>query len=202
MWKSILTISLTTCVSAIADDTPAKPSVFVECCGRLRHGMVAIGGESTGTTITFNRIIWELQLNDDADRVFAEAHHKKPVVVTGALRKVQGMERKDRWIIDVKSIREGDSTKDKEGTRLAIQGLLQPAKFNQADCPDMTVTTGGHTWPVDWAAATGLQTKAKSLVGQSVVVTGILKPVTGKECDARKDIIQARTLKQSAKPMP
>ena len=71
MWKLVSGISLTLCLFAMADDTCPEPSVSVKCCGRLRHGVVAIGGETTGTTITFNRTVWELQLPDDAAREFA-----------------------------------------------------------------------------------------------------------------------------------
>jgi len=164
--------------------------------------MVAIGGETTGTTITFNRIIWELQLHDDVARDFAKTHHKKPVVVTGALRKVAGIETKVHWIIDVKTFAESDSTKDKEGARLTIQGTLQTTEPRQDDSASMTVSTGHHAWPVDLTTDVSLQPKADALIGQWVVLTGSLEQVVKKEPDTPQVIVRVKTLKRSAKSPP
>jgi len=196
MWKLLSGISLTLCLSAMAEGTAPKSFVSVECCGRLRHGVVAIGGESTGTTITFNRIIWELQLPDHAARKFAKEHHKKSVVVTGALRKVAGVERKVRWIINVKTIAECDVTKDKEGTRFSIQGTLRSPNPQQGGSPRMTVVAGGHAWPLDLTSNAILQSSADALVDESVLLTGRLEQDSKKESAAASIFVRVKNLKQ------
>ena len=206
MWKLLTGISLTLTLSvfAIAEDTPPKPSISVECCGRLRHGVVASGGESTGTTSTFNSIVWELQLHDDAAREFARGHHKETVAVTGTLRKLESTEVRVRWIIDVKKLSERDATKDEEGTRLTMQGTLRATDPHTDDSSRMTIDTDDEIWPIDVSPDAKLQVKAESLVGQSVVLTGSLEQVDEEEQVTEKEtsvpfIIRVKTLKQSAK---
>lgn len=203
MWKLIAGIALTLSMFATTDETPPEPSVSVECYGRLRHGVVAIGGETTGTTITFNRMVWELQLHDDAAREFAKEHHKEPVIVTGTLRKIAGTEVKVRWIIDVKTLSKRDATTDKEGTRLTIQGTLRAKDPRTNDTPRMTIDTDDEIWPIDVSSNARLQVKAESLVGQAVLLTGSLERVTEEEQVAEEEasvplIIRVATMKRSA----
>lgn len=203
MWKLLAGIALTLSMVATTDEIPPDPSVTVACYGRLRHGVVAIGGETTGTTITFNRIVWELQLHDEAAREFAKEHHKEPVVVTGTLRKIGGTEVKDRWIIDVKKLSERDATKDEEGTRLTMQGTLRAADPRRDDFPSMTIDTDGEIWPIDVSSNSRLQVKAESLVGHPVLLTGSLERVDEEEQVTEKEasvplFIRVATLKRSA----
>lgn len=203
MLKLLAGIGLTLSMFAMTDETRPAPSVSVECCGRLRHGVVAIGGETTGTTITFNRMVWELQLHDDAARQFAKEHHKEPIVVTGTLRKIGGTEVKVRWIIDVKKLSERDATKDEEGARLTMQGTLRAADPRRDDSPWMTIDTDGEIWPIDVASDARLQVEAESLVGQPVLLSGNLERVTEEEEVTEKEasvplIIRVATLKRSA----
>jgi len=196
MWKFISGISLTFCMFAAADDTPPKPSVSVQCCGRVRHGIVAIGGETTGTTITFNRTVWELQLPDAAARGFAESHNKEFVNVSGPLRRIAGTEVKDRWIVDVKTLSERDATTDKEGTRLTVQGTLRATDPRAGDSPKLTIEADGQIWPIAVPADARLQVETKSLVGQPVLLTGSLELDTKDDSDDQR-IIRVKTLKRS-----
>lgn len=202
MWKLFTGISLILSMFTMPDDTNSKPSVSVECCGRLRHGVVAIGGETTGTTITFNRMVWELDLHDDAAREFAREHHKETVVVTGTLRKIECTEVKVRWIIDVKTLSERDATKDEEGTRLTLQGTLRAPDPRAVDSPRMTIDTNGEIWPIDVSSDARLQVKAESLVGQPVHLTGSLERITEEDQVTDKKageslIVRVATLKRS-----
>ena len=196
MWKFISGISLTFCMFAAADDTPPEPSVSVQCCGRVRDGIVAIGCETTGTTITFNRMVWELQLPDAAARGFATAHNKEFVNVTGTLRRIAGTEVEERWIVDVKTFSERDATKDKEGTRLTIQGMLRATDPRTDDSPEFTIDADGQVWPVDLTSDATRLVKAESLVGKPVLVTGSLERVT-EEDSGEPMIIRVKTLKLS-----
>lgn len=176
---------------AVAEDVSSKPSVHVKCCGRIRHGLMAIGGETTGTKIRFERISWELKLNDAAHRAFAEKHNKEQVVVTGSLRKVKGIEVKDRWIVDVKTIAVWDPTKDKEETLLAIHGTLRSKAAGVA--AGMTIEADGQSWPVDFATDLRLQPVAESLLNQHVSLVGQLKQFPEEE--SREPVLQVKTLK-------
>ena len=196
MWKLLTGISLTLCTFVMADDAPPKPSVLVECSGRLRHGIVAIGGETTGTTITFNRIVWELRLRDDAAREFAEEHNKEPVIVIGTLRKIAGIEVKDRWIIDVRTLKNRDATTDKEGTRMTIQGTLRTKELRQGNSPEMTIHADGQVWPIDVSTDAEVHVNVESLVDQPVLLTGSLERATEEESDAPL-VIRVKTLKRS-----
>jgi len=197
MWKLFIAMSLACGMLsvAVADTPSAKSNVSVEFCGRLRHGVVAIGGECTGTNISFNRIIWELQLHNDADRKFAEQHHKKTVVVTGSLRKVSGIETKDRWIIDVKKLSEQDVTKNKAGIRIAIAGQLQHADPVDGKAASMTIRSACQTWPINLSDAK-LKSTAESLVDQPVLLMGTLKSATESASKAQPTIYVS-TLKRS-----
>ncbi|MEJ7594766.1 MAG: hypothetical protein WKF77_24835 [Planctomycetaceae bacterium] len=197
MWKLLTEISLTLSMFGMVDNTPPKPSVSVECCGRLRHGVVAIGGETTGTTITFNRTVWELQMHDEAAREFAQEHNQEPVIVTGTLRKTSGTEVKDRWIIDVWTLSERDATTDKEGTRLTIQGTLRATKPPTSDSREITIDADGEIWPIDVSSNPRLQVKAESLVDQPVLLTGSLERVMEVESGS-PIIIRVKTVKRSA----
>lgn len=89
------------CTAADAND-----SITVTVVGTLRTGVVAIGGETTGTTITAKGITWELALGDDPRlRKLAQQLDGKRVVVRGSLERRKGVEVKERWIVTVRSLR-------------------------------------------------------------------------------------------------
>jgi len=162
---------------AVFQEDKSEPSVSVLCQGRLRHGVMAIGGETTGTTITFHRVTWELKLPDEASREFAERHHKKPVVVTGTLRKVVATESKVRWIIDVTRLTEPDARQAPEDSaQVTIRGTLRAALSRTGNTPDYSIRTDGQLWNLNLSADRKIQTAAESLIGQPVHVTGIVPP--------------------------
>lgn len=201
MWKRIAGLSLFLSSFVGANEPhiakPPQTSVTVECRGRLRHGVVAIGGETTGTTITFNRIVYELELKNDADQKFAKEHHKEPVVTTGTLRKVPATESKVRWIIYVKALSERDATKVKEGALLTIQGILRSPTSPQGESPKFTIEAGGHVWPIDLSTDAKLPAQAKLLLGQPVLLTGSLELETEEESPSPA-VIRVKTLEQPA----
>ncbi len=198
MWKLVSGISLTLCLFAVADDTRPEPSISVQCCGRLRHGVVAIGGETTGTTITFQRMVWELQLPDDTAQDFAEANNKEFVNVTGTLRRIAGTEVKDRWIVDVKTLSKRDATKDKEGTQLTIHGALRATEPHSGHSPTLTIDADGQIWPIDLTSEVRRLVKIESLVGQQVLLSGSLEQSDEEDSD-EPVFIRVKTVKQSAK---
>lgn len=156
---------------------PKEPAVSVVCHGRLRDGVIAIGCETTGTTITFNRVTWELQLPDDASRELAARYHKSPVVVTGTLRRVAGTEDAVRWIVEVEKISPRDSRDaPEEGAKVTLRGTLRAALSQTGDTPDLSVRADDQVWRLDFAVNREAQAKAESLIGQPVLLTGNVLP--------------------------
>ena len=76
--------------------------------GILTNGIIAIGGETTGTTIRFGKTTWELELqNQKTLRAAAAKLNGKPVVVSGLVRTQKGVEVGTRTILTVKSLVSG-----------------------------------------------------------------------------------------------
>lgn len=175
-----------------------KPTVSVKCSGRLRDGIMAIGGESTGTTITFNRVAWELQLHDDAARKFVSEHNKAHVTVTGRLRKVAGIEVKVRWIIDVDKISIRDAVKVVEGADVAILGTLRTSGSNQRY--KMQVESDNQAWPIDVSRDIESPYAPESFLNKQVYLTGSLERDSVKDGEEESHaplVIRAKILKRS-----
>lgn len=91
----------------------ADESISVKVVGKLRTGIVAIGGETTGTTITAKGVTWELDFGKNAElRKAAEKLDGKEVTVRGMLERRAGVEIKERWIVTVTELKavEGDAS--------------------------------------------------------------------------------------------
>jgi hypothetical protein len=96
-------------VLAAIGSRPASPPggdyIKVEILGTLRTGMMAIGGETTGTLIRARGVTWELdlsQLPGGAARV--ESLDGRRVLVKGSLEVRPGVERRERAIVTVTSL--------------------------------------------------------------------------------------------------
>ncbi len=82
----------------------------VKVRGKLTHGIMAIGGETTGTIVRIGKTTWELDLQKAPGfRAAAEKLNGKRVVVTGTVRTKAGVEIAKRTILTVESI---DATDD------------------------------------------------------------------------------------------
>lgn len=79
--------------------------VHVEVKGHIKTGIVAAGGETTGTIISVNDITWELDFgkNEGLSKL-ADKLSGKLVVVKGKLERKAGVEIKERWIVHVSSL--------------------------------------------------------------------------------------------------
>jgi len=88
----------------LAELDEGKP-VEVKVIGKLSDGVFAIGGETTGTVITFGKTTWELDLRDNEKlRAAAEKLDGKKVVVTGKVRTKRGVEIPLRTIVSVATL--------------------------------------------------------------------------------------------------
>ena len=81
-------------------------SIIIRVTGTLAKGVVAIGGETTGATITANKIAWELDFGDNAKlKAAAEKLNGKRAMVKGNLERREGVETKERLIIHVEKMK-------------------------------------------------------------------------------------------------
>ncbi len=106
---------------ALTNKKPAvEDSINVTVVGTLCTGIFAIGGETTGTTITAKGITWELDVGKSgAMRKAAQKFNGKKVIVQGSLERRRGVEIKERWIVTVTGIQAvGDA---------GVGGIVKPA---------------------------------------------------------------------------
>jgi hypothetical protein len=99
------------CTLAGGAGEPAKGSGFlkVEARGKLTTGIVAIGGETTGTTLTTPGGTLELDFGKNRDlRALAEKLNGKIAVVTGTLSIRKGIEVRQRLIVSVSTLKAAD----------------------------------------------------------------------------------------------
>ncbi len=86
--------------------------INVDIKGILKTGIVAVGGETTGITITVKAkgdldIIWELDLGNKMELMtLAKKLDNKTALVTGSYHKKKGVEIRERHIVKVKSLKE------------------------------------------------------------------------------------------------
>ena len=105
---------LALCIAGLVVSADPKPdvddSITVTVVGTLRTGIVAIGGETTGTTITAKGVTWELELGENADfRKAVDRLDGKKVRIEGALERRQGVEIPERWIVTVTKLKEAEA---------------------------------------------------------------------------------------------
>lgn len=72
--------------------------------GTLKAGVMAIGAETTGVTLTAGTVTWELDL-DDRQREIASRLDGRRAIVSGELRNARGVEIRNRSIVKVRSIK-------------------------------------------------------------------------------------------------
>ena len=83
-------------------------AVEVRVRGILTNGILAIGGETTGTTIRFGKTTWELELQNQKTLNSAAAKlNGQLVVVSGLVRAQKGIEVAMRTILTVESLASG-----------------------------------------------------------------------------------------------
>ena len=177
----ILAIGVAAFTCEPASPSPRVALTRIECHGKLRQGEMAIGGETTGASISFDGIIWELKLPDEAARKFAKEHHKQPVTVEGSLRRVTGTERSVRWIVDVTRLVKRNAAVVKDGATMTVQGSLQHDSTAKGPEPQLVIVADGLTWPLDMSQNQHELAKAKQLTKQMVLITGKVGRVAGHE---------------------
>ena len=88
-------------------DVKDKDTKKMELTGKLRTGIVAIGGETTGTILETKKGTFELEFGKQKElRQKAEKLNGKNVTVVGKLEIRKGVEVKERRIVTVTSLEE------------------------------------------------------------------------------------------------
>ena len=101
----VLAVAAAVCAFAAGGEVRMDESIDVVVRGTLRTGIMAIGGETTGTTVTARGATWELDLGGDASlERRAESLSGKRAVVRGSLEVRPGVEKRQRWIVTVTSL--------------------------------------------------------------------------------------------------
>lgn len=88
-----------------AEPEKSEDHIEVTVTGTLRSGIIAIGGETTGVTITADGITWELALKQPELKKLAGSADGKKVVVQGQLKRKRGVEIPERYIVTVSSLK-------------------------------------------------------------------------------------------------
>lgn len=183
MLQRALGICLVLCASVASAQNPTpkpvEPSIRVECHGKIRHLVKTIGGETTGTTIEFDGMRWELKLPDDTSRKFADENHKEAVTAVGSLRRVPSKAFPERYIIDVdvKGLSLQNAATKKQGASLKVLGTLREIDSAAGEQTGIVIEADGTNWPLDLSADPAIQNKAESLVGKSVELVGNVAPL-------------------------
>lgn len=176
MLRFMLAIALASSSVALAVEPELpKPAITIECHGVLKDGVVAIGGETTGTTVTVGQMTLELNLNDDAKRTFAKEHDKQQVLVTGSLRLVTGTQIAVRWVVDVVQLSVAKEAAAKTSVLVTATGKLRTAEGIGKDS-GLLIDVKGVTWPLSFSKESPLETKAQKLLQKIVVVRGEFEP--------------------------
>jgi len=164
MSNSLQSILLFVSISMLAVARPAigadqSGSITVDVTGVLHAGIVAIGGETTGVTISAKGITWELEFGDDRElRESASRLDGKMVRVQGSLERRKGIEVAERWIVTVGGLApaEGGGKPNLEAetrrgdSRLELGGSGENViaeVHSKSGIGSATITRVGRDWP-------------------------------------------------------
>ena len=92
---------------ALSAENGGDDYIKVEIKGTLRTGLMAIGGETTGTVIQAGNVTWELDLRESRELLaLVPKFDKKKVLVTGTYQKTTGVEIRERHIVKVQTLKD------------------------------------------------------------------------------------------------
>lgn len=163
--------------------------------GRLQDGIMAIGGETTGTLITAAGLTWELDLSKDPKfRAVAKQQNKQTVVARGFLKRVKGVEVPERWIVTVDSLEAAPTGAKDSSIQVRILGRLHHGiQQVGGETTGTVVLVGEIPFELDLSHKVNLKSVAEKLNKQTVLCAGSLRRVKGIEVPDRL-VIQAEQL--------
>jgi len=93
-------------LAATAPEEADGDYIKVEIRGTLESGLMAIGGETTGTVVRVKNVTWELDFGSNEElRGLAAKLNKKTVMITGTYEKKKGVEVRERHIVKVATLK-------------------------------------------------------------------------------------------------
>ena len=129
----LLAISFVVCASpklAPAQDKRIRPVILVTFTGRLNHGVLAVGGETTGTEISADKITWELDFRSNKKvRALANQWNRQTVIATGKLERRKGLEVSERWIVLVDKLEKPKKPKAPHTVHVDVIGKFRTGIF-------------------------------------------------------------------------
>jgi len=163
---SIVTRSLFAAIlftATLVSANEVDDQIIVRVVGTLETSVVAIGAETTGTTITAKGITWELDFGDrEPLKRRAEQLSGKKVQVEGTLERRPGVEVRERWIVTVTELGEAAPRPERVNQgRLEVQDPSEGAQVSIQENPNATrieircergigratITRRSKTWP-------------------------------------------------------
>ena len=106
-WWVISLVGIAVCVA----NEPIEDVINVDVTGTLQTGLMAIGGETTGTTITANGVSWELDFRKNPKlQAMADELNGKKVTVRGIYQRRRGVEISQREIVTVTALTPAQKT--------------------------------------------------------------------------------------------
>ena len=164
MSNSLQAIILLVSISMLALARPTigadqSGSIKVDIAGVLRAGVVAIGGETTGVTISAKGITWELEMGADRERQGSASRlDGKFVRVKGALERRAGVGVQERWIVTVGELElaghngrpypEAETQRADSRVEFAGSGEEVVAEvYSKSGIGSATITRVGESWP-------------------------------------------------------
>lgn len=179
---------------------PKEPDIKVQVEGTLRHGVVAIGGETTGTEITAGGTTWELDLGSEQrlQRLAARLDGKSAVAV-GAFELRRGVEVPVRRIVKVVSLKEGKAKPKASKVSVRFRGTVEHGVMAiGCETTGTTITAKKITWELELKGRKELIRAAEELDGKTAVATGTLMVHKGVELPERW-VITVETLAAEAR---
>jgi hypothetical protein len=105
----------------------------IQVQGKLSTGIMAIGGETTGTILTTKGGTWELDFAGNKQlRKLADRLNGKTVIVTGTPERREGVEIKERRIIKVKTLESAAGRDDAKVPRPSVDGISLTTQRNES----------------------------------------------------------------------
>jgi hypothetical protein len=192
---------------------PIQPgdSIMVEMVGTIQTGVNAIGGETTGYTITSNGVTWELDFSAAAQIKLAKSleSDQRKVRVSGTLNRISGVEIQQRFIVSVTKIADAALPQPPASQPSVGRPIPEPRSVaierpqSPADQPDQPqATPESESPPLDMSQLKGFRTikitmSSESLAGrvtQEVQPNGISSIDDGSSKD--RYVIPPERLKQ------
>jgi hypothetical protein len=167
-----LAVLLAILAPAAAEEKKPDTSIRLEIKGTVATGIVAIGGETTGSVITTKQ-----GFGCELAGLKDEKLNKKTAIVEGTFQIKEGVEIRQRSILTVTSAKEATEKPDESYVKVTHMigtlrtGLVAPGGATTGT----TITNGNVTWELDFKDNKDFRALAEKLNGKDVRIAGTLE---------------------------